>query len=297
MPPEKLPNYGGQAIIEGVMMRGAKAVAIAVRAPDGEIIVHTKNIEGADRKKIIKIPFIRGIFILWDALKLGLFALTMSANVQTGEDEKLEGPFLYLTLSFSLLLAVSLFILLPGFAGDFLASWTGLNAWWANLFEGFFRLMILIGYIWVIGKWQEIERVFRYHGAEHKTINAFEAGEPLTVETVHKQTLVHPRCGTSFLLTVVLLSVIFFSVLGPLGWMAKMVARLLMVFPLASVAYEYIRWTAKHLDSPLVRALIKPNLALQSLTTRQPTYDMLEIAITAFNTMLEKETEFNHPDS
>jgi uncharacterized protein YqhQ len=291
MTEEKLPNYGGQALIEGVMMRGAKSVAIAMRAPDGEIIVHTEELKGADRTKIVKLPLIRGLYALGDALSLGMRALTMSANLQTDEDEKLEGPALYGTLAVSLLFAIGLFILIPGTLGDLFSRWLSLNAWWGNLFEGGLRLLILIGYIGVIGKMDDIERVFGYHGAEHKTINAFEAGAELTPDVVTDHSIEHPRCGTAFLLTVVLFSVIFFSLLGPLSFLPKMLLRIVMIFQIASLAYEYIRWTANHLDSPIVRFLIKPNLALQGMTTRPPSLDMIEVGIAAFNAMRAKEVE------
>jgi uncharacterized protein YqhQ len=291
MTEEKLPNYGGQALIEGVMMRGAKSVAIAMRAPDGEIVIHTEELKGADRTKIVKLPFIRGLYALGDALSLGMRALTMSANLQTDEDEKIEGPALYGTIVLSMAFAIGLFILVPGAIGDLVKNWLSLNAWWGNLLEGLLRLLILIGYIGAIGRMEDIERVFGYHGAEHKTINAFEAGAELEPEIVTNHSIEHPRCGTAFLLTVVLFSIVFFSLLGPLQFLPKMLLRIVMIFPIASLAYEYIRWTANHLDSPFVRAIIKPNLALQGMTTRPPSPDMLEVGIAAFNAMRAKELE------
>lgn len=290
---ERLPTYGGQAVIEGVMMRGAQAVAIAMRAPDSEIVIHTEDLSGIYKSKIIKIPFLRGVIGLWDALGLGMRALTISANTQSGEEEKLEGPALYLTLAISLGFGIALFFLTPAAIGQLGERFLGINAWWSNLLEGLIRLALLVGYIWAVGRIPEIRRVFAYHGAEHKTINAFEAGAELTPESVTRFSLEHPRCGTAFLLTLVLLSVLFFSLLGPLpiGW--RLFSRILMLPVLAGIAYEYMRWTAKHLESQVVRLMIKPNLALQHLTTREPSLEMLEVSIAAFNTMRSQETQMN----
>jgi uncharacterized protein YqhQ len=288
-----LPNYGGQAVLEGVMMRGAHSVAIAMRAPNKEIVIHKEPLGSIYKSNLGKIPFLRGLVMLWDTLGLGMRALTLSANVQTGQDQKLEGPALYLTLGVSLTFAVALFILLPAVVGQLADGFLGWNPWWGNLFEGFIRLLFLIGYIWLVGKLPDIRRVFAYHGAEHKTINAFEAESELTPECVARFSVEHPRCGTAFLLTLVLLSVVLFSLLGPLPWLWRLVSRVLLLPLLAVLAYEYIRWTANHMDSALVRLLVKPNLALQQLTTREPTPDMLEVAIAAFNAMRLEERVIN----
>jgi uncharacterized protein YqhQ len=291
---ERLPAYGGQAVMEGVMMRGSRACAIAMRAPDQHIVIHQEPLGSLYNSKISKIPFLRGLAMLWDALGLGMRALTLSANVQTGEDEKLEGPALYLTLGVSLAFGIALFFLVPAAVGqliEFLLNKTGLpySAWWGNLMEGIFRLFLLVGYIWIIGRVPDIARVFAYHGAEHKTINAYEGRAELTPESVARFPLEHPRCGTSFLLTLVVLSVLVFSLLGPLPLAWRLLSRVLLIPVLAMLAYEYIRLTARYIDLPFVRWLMKPNLALQRLTTRQPTLEMLEVSITAFKTMLEQE--------
>jgi uncharacterized protein YqhQ len=288
---EQLPMYGGQAVIEGVMMRGSQSVAIAMRAPNEEIVIHSEPLSGIYKSKIIKIPFLRGLVALWDALGLGIRALTISANIQTGEDEKLEGPALYLTLGISLTFGIGLFFLLPAVLGQLSERVLGISAWWSNLLEGLLRLALLVGYIWIIGKASEIKRVFAYHGAEHKTINAYEAGADLTPETVTHFSLEHPRCGTAFLLSLVLLSVLVFSLLGPLPMFWRLASRILLIPVLAGIAYEYIRWTANHLNSKVVRTMIKPNLALQHLTTREPTLQMLEVSIAAFNTMRSGESQ------
>jgi uncharacterized protein YqhQ len=289
---DRIITYGGQAVIEGVLMRGQKAFAIAMRDPAGQIVVHQENLAKVYSSGITKIPFLRGIILLWDALGLGMRALTISANTQTGEDEQLEGPALYLTLGLSLILGVGLFFLLPAGVGSLAESWLGWNAWWNNLLEGLVRLLLLVGYIWGIGFMPEIRRVFAYHGAEHKTINAYEAGAELTPESVAAFPLEHARCGTAFLLTLVLLSILVFTLLGPLPLFWRLASRVLLIPLLAGVAVEYIRWTANHLDSALVRWLIKPNLALQSLTTREPDLAMLEVAIHSFQSMRQAEIEF-----
>lgn len=287
----KLPNYGGQALIEGVMMRGSKAVAIAMRNPKQEIVIQTEPLGRIYQSKVTKIPLLRGLVILWDALGLGMRALTISANMQTGDDEKLEGPTLYLALIGAIAIAVILFFMIPTSLGQLASHYLGISQWWSNLLEGLVRLLILIGYIWAVGRIPEIDRVFAYHGAEHKTINAFEADAELTPDNVSRFSVEHPRCGTAFLLDVVLLSVILYSFLGPLSIAWRLASRILLIPVIAGIAYEYLRWTANHLDFPLVRLLIKPNLALQHLTTREPNLAMLEVSIASFNAMRKAEQD------
>jgi uncharacterized protein YqhQ len=307
---DRIITYGGQAVLEGVLMRGQKALAIAMRAPDGEIKVHTEKLSGIYKSRIASIPFLRGSILLWDALGLGMKALTLSANMQTGEDEKLEGPLLYGTMIVSLIFSIGLFFLLPYGAGR-LVQWLMLGAsvaggavpaaqagfqltadvWVAAAVEGVIRLGLLIGYLLLIARMPDIRRLFQYHGAEHKTINAFEAGAELTPESVATFPLEHPRCGTSFLLTLVLLSIVAFSFLQPLPWAWQIAGRILLIPVLAGVALEYIRWVANHLDAAFVRWLIQPNLALQKLTTREPELSMLEVSIRSFNEMKAAEQE------
>jgi len=298
----KLPTYGGQAVIEGVMMRGKKSLAIAMRAPDDSIVIHKDNLGSLYRSQIVRIPFLRGMILLWDALGLGMRALTISANTQSDEDEKIEGATLIITLVISLAFAVGLFFLLPASIGHFSErilvllfnfdlSQANTAAWIGNFIEGVVRLLILVSYIWFIGRIPDIKRVFAYHGAEHKTINAFESGAELTPQSVKRFSLEHPRCGTAFLLTLVLLSILFFSLLGPMPLGLRLASRIIMIPILAGVAYEYIRWTANHMDSPFVKWIVKPNLALQRLTTREPDLEMLEVSIAAFNAMRAGEEE------
>ncbi len=289
MPASNAPTYGGQAVIEGVMMRGTRSVAIAMRSPEKEIVLHEEELGRIYRSRIAGIPFLRGLIILWDALALGMRALTISANLQMGEEEQLEGWGLYLTLGISLVFGISLFILTPALLGGWLENVFGWSSWFTNLMEGVFRLVILIAYVWLVGRMPDIRRVFAYHGAEHKTINAYEAGAALEPSIVAEYSLEHPRCGTAFLLTVVVLSILVFSVLGPLPLLGRLAGRLLLLPVVASLAYEYIRWTAAHIRNPIVAFLVRPNLALQRLTTREPSEDMLEVAISAFMAMRRAE--------
>ncbi|MFC2063701.1 DUF1385 domain-containing protein [Chloroflexota bacterium] len=287
---DKLITYGGQAVIEGVMMRGKTSLAIAMREPSGDIKIHTEKLGGIYKSPLAKIPFLRGLILLWDALGLGMSALTISANTQSGEDEQLEGLPLYLTLGFSLTIGIGFFFLLPAGIGYLTEHFLFLDSWLSNLVEGLFRLLLLIGYIWAVGYMPDIRRVFGYHGSEHKTINAFEAGVELTPENVSKQSRQHARCGTAFLLTLALISILVFTLLGPITsiWW-RMLSRILLIPIIAGISYEYIRWTAANMDSKFVRALIKPNLALQNLTTREPDLEMLEVAIAAFKSMKAEE--------
>ena len=274
------------------MMRGRHAMALAMRAPDQSIVVHEEPLSPIYQSRWAKIPFARGLLLLWDALSLGTRILTISANLQTDdEDEQLEGSALTLTILGSLAMAILLFFIAPAGLSQLLENLLGISPDWGNLLEGAIRLLILVGYLLGIARMEEIKRVFGYHGAEHKTINAFEAGAELTPEVVEKFPIEHPRCGTAFLLTVVVLSILLFSLLGPMPLLQRIAVRILFVPLLASVSYEYLRWTANHLDSPLVRILIVPNLALQRLTTRPPDHSMLEVAIEAFNHMYARERD------
>jgi uncharacterized protein YqhQ len=288
---DRIITYGGQAVIEGVMMRGQKAYAVAMRAPDGSIVTHTEKLANVYRSRITKIPFLRGTILLWDALALGMSALTLSANTQTGEDEKLEGTALYLTIGTSLAMGIGLFFLLPAGLGGLAEHYLGWSPWLNNLSEGVLRLLLFIGYIWAISFMPDVKRLFMYHGAEHKTINAFEAGAELTPEVVAKYPIEHARCGTAFLLTLILLSILIFTAIGPLPMFWRLASRILFIPILAGIAIEYIRWTANHLNNPIVQLLIKPNLAMQHLTTRTPDASMLEVAIQSFQAMRKAEAE------
>jgi uncharacterized protein YqhQ len=282
-------------VIEGVMMRGAHKVAVAVRNPKGEIVIHEQPLNAAlYRGWISKTPVVRGLIGLWDALGLGTRALMWSADVALGEEEEkisFNGPLGYGALAISLLFGVGLFFILPTAAASGLENLLGLEdqSFAVNLLEGVVRLVLLIGYIGLIGLMPDVKRLFGYHGAEHKTINAYEAGAELIPEVVAKYPIEHPRCGTAFLLVVVVISVLVFSLLGRPSFIWLVLSRVLLIPVIAGIAYEYIRFTAKHLTNPIVRAIIIPNLALQHLTTRTPDLEMIEVGIASFKRVLVSE--------
>jgi uncharacterized protein YqhQ len=294
----RLPTnaYGGQAVIEGVMMRGQYVAAIAVRNPKGGIVTKEVPLNAAlYRGRIAKWPFVRGLVMLWDALVLGTSALMWSADVALEEEEDVEFSFegaagLGLVIV-SLVLMIGLFVAIPAAVSKVVKDTTGLDSRLvADLIEGVVKLGMLVGYIWLISHMQDVKRLFGYHGAEHKTINAYEGGAELTPETVATYPIEHPRCGTAFLLTVVIISVFVHILVGrPPGMILLVLARIGLIFPIAGIAYETIRFTAKHLDNRIIRMIIKPNLALQKLTTRQPEIKMLEVGIASLERVLEAE--------
>lgn len=289
----RLPSYGGQALIEGVLMRGKKYVAAAMRAPDGQIIVTAEELKGIYLSKLSKIPFLRGLILLWDALGLGMKFLVQSANIQTGENEKIEGASLYLTLTISILFSIAIFFALPAGIGYLFEIWLKVSSSAAVWIESLVRTILMIAYIWGIGKMPEISLFFGYHGAEHKTINAYEAGADMKPEIVKQFSVKHPRCGTGFLLIVIIISVFVFGAIGPLPILLRILSRILLVPVIAMLAYEYMRWTANHAQNPVVKWLIWPNLAMQKLTTREPSIEMIEVSLAAFNQMLLLEEQSN----
>ena len=290
MPNQPLMPYGGQAVIEGVMMRGTRSMAVAVRAPSQQIVVHTQPLSPLYRNTFSKLPFVRGLLGLWDALGLGWKSLTFAANVAADGAAKFEGPMAWGTMAASLAISLGIFFLAPAGLAQLGENWLGIPSVWGSLLEGVVRLLLIVGYLALIGRVPDIQRLFGYHGAEHKTIHAFEAGEELTPASVARFPLEHPRCGTAFLLTVVVISILLFAVLGPLPLWLRLLSRIVLIPVVAGLAYEYIRFTARHLSNPLVRVLVIPNLALQRLTTREPDATMLEVAIAAFKAMREQET-------
>ncbi len=300
--PRRPFNYGGQAVIEGVMMRGAHCAAVAVRNSEGGIVVHeTPLSRRLYRGRIIRTPFVRGVVGLWDALGLGTRALMWAADVAVGEEDDVDfnGPIGWLTIGLSLLLGMGLFFLVPTLGAAGIGNLLGLTpdgtapigfaAFIVNLIEGLIQITMLITYIWAIGRIPDVKRLFGYHGAEHKTINAWEAGADLTPEVVDGFPIEHPRCGTAFLLTVAFVSVLVFSLLGRPPLPLLILSRVVLIPALAGIAYEVIQFSARNFHRPLVRALVRPNLALQHLTTRQPERHMLEVAIVAFERVLVSE--------
>ncbi|MEA3374775.1 MAG: DUF1385 domain-containing protein [Chloroflexota bacterium] len=282
-------NYGGQAVIEGVMMRGSQTMAVALRRPEGDVVVEKEPLNATlYRGPISRMPFLRGLVMLWDALGLGMKALMTSADVAVGEEASLSGPASWGTALVGIGLGVGLFMLLPSFLAGLLTPYLP-SEWLVSLVEGGIRLSLVVGYVWAIGFMPDIDRVFAYHGAEHKTINAYEAGQELTVEAVRPFPTAHTRCGTSFLLTLVLLSVLLFAPLDPPSLLWRLASRLALLPVLAGISYEFIRLTARFADRPWMRIVVGPNLALQRLTTREPDDGMLEVAIAALKAMLADE--------
>jgi uncharacterized protein YqhQ len=280
-------HYGGQAVIEGVMMRGRTSMAVAVRDPSGEIVLHSEPLSGMIYDSVWRrVPFVRGLLMLWDTLVLGTRTLMYSANVALAEDDvELTTPAIILTLLFSLTVGIGLFFVVPlvlvGFLDRFITSDLA-----SNLLEGTIRLSILVLYMGLIGLMPDVKRVFAYHGAEHKTIDAYESGAPLEAKDVGSYSKAHTRCGTSFLLIVVLISVLVFALLGRPPMLYRILSRILLVPVVAGLSYELIRFFANHSDNPLVRVLIAPSMGLQRLTTREPDESMLEVAIAALKPVL-----------
>lgn len=298
-------SYGGQAVIEGVMMRGAHKAAIAVRDPQGGIVIHEQPLNATlYRGRLARTPFLRGLVGLWDALGLGTRALMWSANVAVGEEGEEEskifdGPLGFATLGVSMLFGIGIFFILPTAASTGIGNLLGLqeNPFLVNLIEGVIQLGILVAYVSLISLMPDVKRLFGYHGAEHKTINAYEAGAELTPEVVQKYPIEHPRCGTAFLLTVVLVSVLVFSLFGRPPFLILLLTRVICIPLIAGIAYELIRFTAKHMDHPLIRLIVIPNLAMQHLTTRQPDLKMIEVAIAAFKRVLVSEKMLDEKDA
>ena len=272
------PLIGGQAVIEGVMMRGFGKVATAVREPDGNINIQVKPVKSiSDKYKILKLPFLRGSVTLFESLLLGIKSLSFSAQAAGEEDEQLSDGELFATIFFAIGLACVLFIAIPTFAAKFLHTLTD-DAFYLNIAEGILRLIIFFVYIFAISGMKDIQRVFQYHGAEHKSIFCYEADLPLTVENVKKFPRLHPRCGTAFLLIVMVVSIFVFAFLGwPDLWL-RILSRIILLPVVAGIAYEMIRFAGRS-KNPIVHLAIMPGLWLQYLTTREPEDDMIEVAI------------------
>lgn len=293
----KKPNVGGQAVIEGVMMRGKTHVAVAVRQPDGEISVDVRPVNSiSDRYPILKKPFLRGVVSLVESLVMGMKALAYSAQVSGDEDEKLDSKDMALTISVSAGLAILLFIVIPTWSMRFLTGITQ-DHMALNLAEGVLRMAIFLAYIAAISSMNDIQRVFQYHGAEHKTIYTYEAGLPLKVENVRPFSTLHPRCGTNFLMIVMLISMFIFTFLGWPSLLERIASRIILMPVIAGVSYELIRYAGAHTDNPLVRIAITPGLLLQKLTTRQPDDSQIEVAIASLKAVVPPEDLAQEPET
>lgn len=293
----KKPNVGGQAVIEGVMMRGKTHVAVAVRQPDGEISVDVRPVNSiSDRYPILKKPFLRGVVSLVESLVMGMKALAYSAQVSGDEDEKLDSKEMALTIAVSAGLAILLFIVIPTWSMRFLTGITQ-DHMALNLAEGVLRMAIFLAYIAAISSMNDIQRVFQYHGAEHKTIYTYEEGLPLKVENVRPFSTLHPRCGTNFLMIVMLISMFIFTFLGWPSLLERIASRIILMPVIAGVSYELIRYAGAHTDNPLVRIAITPGLLLQKLTTRQPDDSQIEVAIASLKAVVPPEDLAQEPET
>ncbi|HEX6207350.1 MAG TPA: DUF1385 domain-containing protein [Actinomycetota bacterium] len=288
---EKQHFYGGQAVLEGVMMRGAEVWAIAVRRPDGGIHRESHEIDSvAKRYPILRKPGLRGVIALGQALSIGVRALTISANHSVDEEEKLTPRQMAFSMIIAFVFFIGLFIVGPavlfGFARDQIPSGILLNVG-----EGIFRVALFLGYLLLIGRMKDIRRVFEYHGAEHKTIAAYEHDEPLEPEAVDQYSTLHVRCGTNFLLIVMVLTIFVFTLFGTPGIWWRIGSRILAIPLIAGVAFEALRIGARYPRSRVVRALMAPGLWLQKITTKPPSEDQIEIAIASFEEVLRRERD------
>jgi uncharacterized protein YqhQ len=291
MPTTKPIYYGGQAVIEGVMMRGKKHVAVAVRHPDGHVEVSNQPLASIYKGRLRELPFVRGVIVLIETLVLGIQALLHSANVVAAEEtgETISPWLLWSTMALGVVFAVAVFFVAPLLVTNYLIYPYVASALLGNLIEGIIRIGMFILYLWLIGFMAEIRVVFAYHGAEHKVVNAYEAGMPLEVEHVRKYSTAHTRCGTSFLLVVLVLAIIVFTLIGrPPLWLG-IISRIILIPVIAAIGYEFIRFGASKVNHPIMRSLLRPGLALQSMTTREPNDSQLETAISALKSVLEAE--------
>jgi len=287
-------RVGGQAVIEGVMMRSPNSMAIAVRKPNGKIVVKRERLDFFSEKKFFsKLPLIRGMMNLLSALILGMKALNFSANQSLEEEQEVSSWTMGLTFTFALCFGIVLFFLIPLFLTKWLrfaipmVSTSGVIF---NLVDGVIRLMIFLAYLWAISFFKEIRRIFEYHGAEHKSIFAFESGEVLIADRVKNFSYLHPRCGTSFLLIVMVVSILVFALIPHhLSFGYKVASRVVFIPLIAGLAYEIIRFADKKRERKSMQYFIKPGLWLQRLTAREPSEDQIEVALRALHEVLELE--------
>jgi uncharacterized protein YqhQ len=291
-------RVGGQAIMEGVLMRSPNFWGMAVRTPTGELDLRAERFSSVTRRsKLLRLPIIRGAISLGETIWLGMKALTLSTNIALGEEEDLSKREIAFTLGFAVILGVGLFLVAPVLGTKGIGALIGNNIEHPvlfNLVEGAIRIVIFCAYllgITVISR--DVKRFFAYHGAEHKAIKVYERGEELVPENARKLDTSHVRCGTSFVLYVLILSILVFSLLGVEGWLFMVLSRIIVIPLVAGIAFEFIMWSARHQDSQVVRALVWPGLQMQKLTTREPTDDMVEVAMASLKKVLvmEKEAE------
>jgi uncharacterized protein YqhQ len=287
-------NVGGQAVLEGVMMRGASNWAVAVRKPDGDIVeVHQPIKSPMARHRIFRLPVIRGVVALGESLTIGFRALAISANYAAAADAKEgeEGEDVSTELTraqliFAFAIAIGFAVLLFKVSPALITDWIGIKAGWFVIVEGGIRVTIFILYLSLISLFPDLRRVFQYHAAEHKAINAYEAGEELKPEIVQRFSLIHPRCGTAFLLWVMVIAIFVFAFFGRPHWYWLIATRILLLPVIAGIAYELIRFAGKHQNNRILMSLLAPGMWLQRLTTREPSLDQIEVSIHALKEVL-----------
>ena len=284
--------YGGQAVVEGVMMRGADHWAVAVREPAGSVYVESHAIESiAERHPIWRKPFLRGILVLGQSLSIGVRALLIASNHAVEEEQQLTRRQIGVSLTVAMILFVVVFILGPTALFAWAEDRTAANGLAANVAEGVFRVGLFVGYLWLIGRTKDIRRVFAYHGAEHKTIAAYEHDDELTPDRINRYPKEHVRCGTNFLIIVMIITIFVFTLFGTPGILWRLVSRVIAIPIIAGVAYEALRLGARFPDSAVMRALMAPGIWLQRITTRQPDHGQIEVAVTSFKEVLRREAE------
>lgn len=282
----KQANIGGQAVIEGIMLRSPNSQAVSVRSANGEIITETSSLTPLARRwPVLGFPMIRGVVALYESISGAVASLAISANIAEPE-EQITPVQLTAVVAIALLLGIGLFFLLPVVLVSLLSRWLSISPFALNVAEGLLKALLFIGYLLLVGQAKDIGRTFEYHGAEHKVIDCFEQNKPLTVEAAATCSRFHPRCGTSFLLLVIALSIFVFSLFPAANLLVKLGLRLAMLPVLAALAYELIRWTAKS-PSAVAKALLKPGLALQRLTTREPDAEQLAVALAALRAVID----------
>jgi uncharacterized protein YqhQ len=297
-------SYGGQALIEGVLMRGRDAIAVALRHPDGRIVWSDERLgTGFRSTRRAKLPFVRGLVVLYETLVIGTRWLVRSAGVAAAEEmapattadgrtadaADLGKGSIALMLIFTLVLGIGLFFFVPLLVARFVAG--GQPGIVERAVEGVIQVSIFLGYLALIGRTPDVRRTFQYHGAEHMTIHALEAGDPLTVDAVRRYPTAHPRCGTEFLVVVILVSIVTFSIVGRQSLPFMIVSRIILIPVIAAVSYELLRFGAQHRGSAVVRALSAPGIWVQKITTKQPTDDMIEVAIVSMEQAMTADGE------
>jgi Predicted metal-dependent enzyme len=282
--------YGGQAVIEGVMMRGRDNVAISVRDPDGKLNTTKQPLPSIYKGRLRETPLVRGIIVLIESLVLGTQALLHSAQIASAEEEeKIPTALLWGTVVASIAFAVALFFIAPLFVTRHFIDIHIASDLVSNVIEGLIRMGIFIAYLKLIGLMPDIKRVFAYHGAEHKVVNAYEAGNPLEVEAVKNYSTAHARCGTGFIFIVLILAIFIFALLGrPVLWLS-ILSRIILIPVIAAIGYEIMKFGASHIKNAAIRIILAPGLALQAMTTREPDDSQLEAAISALNEVIETD--------